>query len=368
MEARAGGRRGWAGARSGPWSLRDTRGRRRGGRPGLLGPLNPRPPPTSPGLPPGYPRFPGLPGPPPAPRIPPALPGSPWVSLHSPDLPPLPGSPRACPSLRSSPPPPGPLPLPALPAHLSPSRCESLALPVPGALARAEAAGCVRGEAEWPSLTPGELCGAWSAVGSGRRALAGERGPEGMVLVGPTWALPPPVRPGRQEARGAPAAPPLGGGQDWGEKAGAARTPGAGGSAGGGGSLLQARSGPRRPTCGSVRPGDRRLAFRQVFVSPTLFGPPRRGRGPLHADLLVPAVVVLVCPGPELASSLGPLVSSVRCLVLALLPRIRPRLDFPRRRCWPEVSLCCSVWLLSYEGQVRGPAQHYSLPGMVTRP
>ena len=213
MEARAGGRRGWAGARSGPWSLRETRGRRRGGRPGLLGPLDPRPPPTSPGLPPGYPRFPDLPGSPSTPRIYP----------HSPDLPPLPGSPRACPTLRSSPPPPCPLPLPALPAHLSPSRCESLALPVHGALA--EAAGCVRGEAEWPSLTPGELCGAWSVVGPGRLALAGERGPEGTVLVGPTWALPPPVRPGRQEARGAPAAPPLGGGQDWGEKAGAERTP-----------------------------------------------------------------------------------------------------------------------------------------------
>lgn len=328
-----------------------------------------------------------LPGPPP--RLP-ALPGSPWASPRSPDpprasrislgLPPLPGptpAPRISPGLPHSPVlPPDPRvlsrsppsPLTALPAHPSPSRCESLALPVPGALARAEAAGCVRGEAEWPSLTPGELCGAWSAVGPGRRALAGERGPEGTVLVGPTWALPPPVRPGRQEARGAPAAPPLGGEQDWGEKAGAARTPGAGGSAGGGGSLLQARSGPRRPTCGSVRPEDRRLAFRQVFVSPTLFGPPRLGRGPLHADLLVPAVVVLVCPGPELASSLGPLVSSVRCLVLSLLPRIRPRLDFPRRKCWPEVSLCCSVWSLSYEGQVRGPAQHYSLPGMVTRP
>lgn len=305
-----------------------------------------------PPLPGSPPRFPDLPGSPSTPRIYP----------RSPDLP------RPAPLSGPPPRPPGPLPLPALPAHPSPSRCESLALPVPGALARAEAAGCVRGEAEWPSLTPGELCGAWSAVGPGRRALAGERGPEGTVLVGPTWALPPPVRPGRQEARGAPAAPPLGGEQDWGEKAGAARTPGAGGSAGGGGSLLQARSGPRRPTCGSVRPEDRRLAFRQVFVSPTLFGPPRLGRGPLHADLLVPAVVVLVCPGPELASSLGPLVSSVRCLVLSLLPRIRPRLDFPRRKCWPEVSLCCSVWSLSYEGQVRGPAQHYSLPGMVTRP
>lgn len=366
LEARAGGQRCWACARCGPWSLRETRGRRRGARPGLLGPLDPRPPPTSPGLPPGYPRSPDLPGPPPAPRISlrfPDLSGSPSTPQIYPRSPDLPG-----PAPLSVPPPhpPGPLPLPALPAHLSPSRCESLALRVPGALARAEAAGCVRGEAEWPSLTPGELCGAWSAVGPVRRVLAGERGPEGTVLVGPTWALPPPVRPGRQEARGAPAAPPLGGGQDWGEKAGAARTPGAGGSAGEWGGLFSCRP-EVGPTCGSVRPEDRRLAFRQVLVSPTLFGPPRRGRGPLHADLLVPAAVVLVCPGPELASSLGPLVSSVRCLVLALLPRIRPRLDFPRRRCWPEVSLCCSVWSLSYEGQVRGPAQHYSLPGTVTR-
>lgn len=123
----------------------------------------------------------------------------------------------------------------------------------------------------------------------------------------------------------------------------------------------------RRPevgwTCGSARPKDRRLAFRPVFVSPTLSGSPRRTHGPLHAELLLPAV----CPGAELASSLGPLVSSVRCLVLALLPRTRPGLDFPRRRCWPDFSLCCSVWSPFCEGQGRGPAQHYSLPGTVTR-
>lgn len=210
-----------ADARSGPWSLRKTRGRRRGGRPGLLGPLDS---PASAHLP-GYPPPPATP----VPRISPSFPDLPGPSPFS-RLPPSPALSRS----------------PGLPAHLSPSLCGSPALPAPGALARAEAAGCVRGEAEWPSLTPGELCGAWSAVGPGRRALAGGRSPEGTVRVGPTWALPAPARPGREEAREAPAAPPLGGGRDWGEEARAARTPGAGGSAvaGGRGSVLpRARSG-----------------------------------------------------------------------------------------------------------------------------
>lgn len=180
----------------------------------------PRPPPTSPDT-----RPPATP----VPRISPSFPDLPGPSPFS-GLPPSPALSRS----------------PGLPAHLSPSLCGSPALPAPGALARAEAAGCVRGEAEWPSLTPGELCGAWSAVGPGRRALAGGRSPEGTVRVGPTWALPAPARPGREEAREAPAAPPLGGGRDWGEEARAARTPGAGGSAvaGGRGSVLpRARSG-----------------------------------------------------------------------------------------------------------------------------
>lgn len=226
LEARAGGRRPLRAV----FAPEDTRAEE--GRPawapgpsrlpGLRPPPRIPPPPATP-VPRISPRFPDPPGPPRTPRISPGLP-------HS----------RVFAPLRPSPAP------RAFPAHLSPSLCGSPALPAPGALARAEAAGCVLGEAEWPSLTPGELCGAWSAVGPGRRALAGGRSPEGTVRVGPTWALPPPDRPGREEAREAPAAPPLGGGQDWGEEARAARTPGAGGSAvarGRGSVLPQARSG-----------------------------------------------------------------------------------------------------------------------------
>lgn len=209
----------------------DTRAEE-GRRPGLLGPLDPPASTHLPGPSRISPRFLDPPGPPAAPRI----------SLRSPDLPrpsPLLGLPPS-PALSRS---------PGLPAHLSPSRCESPALPAPGALARVEAAGCVRGQAEWLWLTPGELCGAWSAVGPGRRALAGGRGPEGTVRVGPTWALPPPTRPDREEARGAPAAPPLGGGQHSGVGGGGPCSADSGGGwerrRGRGGAGVRSPAGPR---------------------------------------------------------------------------------------------------------------------------
>lgn len=204
------------------------------------------------------------------------------------------------------------------------------------------------------------------APGARRRTWSGRDG-AGRADVGASPSYPPGPRgsargPGRPSARRWAA---LGGGGRRPVQRGLRGRVGAPAGEGGCGCPFSCRP-EVGPTCVSVRPKDRRLAFCPVFASPTLSGSPRRGHGPLHAELLVPAAVVLVCPGPELASSLGPLVSSVRCLVLALLPRTRPGLDFSPK----EVLARCQPLLLrvspSCEGQGRGPAQHYSLPGMVT--